>query len=193
MRLHLVATAVVCGLCGPGALADGEPLPPGAIGPIIGGVSGTGADAKRLGAGVQYGAQASWQPMSSDRSWGWALRWATMFGRNYGGTAAQVDSKLSTLQMDVTIGLRYRPWATTRRYLTMRAGAELLRTNEPIPTSSDAGAEMRRAFLGGAASVGLDQYLWSFAMLSVDVRYGTIGGGGPSQIALVVGLGVVGP
>ena len=115
-----------------------------------------------------------------------------MFGRNYGGTAAQIDSKLSTLQMDVTVGLRYRPWATPRRYLTMRAGVELLRTNEPIPTSSDAGAEMRRAFLGGVASVGLDQYLWSFAMLSVDVRYGTIGGG-PSQIALVVGLGVVGP
>ena len=192
MRLHLVAAAVVCGLAAVAAPAQSEPLPPGAIGPILGGVSGTGADAKRLGAGVQYGAQASWQPMSSDRSWGWALRWATMFGRNYGGTAAQIDSKLSTLQMDVTVGLRYRPWATPRRYLTMRAGVELLRTNEPIPTSSDAGAEMRRAFLGGVASVGLDQYLWSFAMLSVDVRYGTIGGG-PSQIALVVGLGVVGP
>jgi hypothetical protein len=189
MRACAAAAAVVCGFATP-ALA--EALPPGAIGPILGGISGTGADAKRLGAGVQYGAQASWQPMSSDRSWGWGLRWATMFGRNYGGTAAQVDSKLSTLQMDLTIGLRYRPWVTPRRYLTLRAGAELLRTNEPIPTSNDAGAEMRRAFLGGVASVGLDQYLWSFAMLSVDVRYGTIGGG-PSQIALVVGIGLVGP
>jgi hypothetical protein len=183
------AAAVVCALAAP---ARSESLPPGSIGLILGGISGTGADAKRLGAGVQYGAQASWQPMSSDHSVGWALRWATMFGRNYGGTAAQVDSKLSTLQMDLTIGVRYRPWVTPRRYHTLRAGTELLRTNEPIPTSNDAGAEMRRAFLGGVASVGLDQYLWSFAMLSVDVRYGTIGGG-PSQIALVVGIGVVGP
>jgi len=191
MRSLVAAAAIV----GSGALASpalAEALPPGSLGPIIGGISGTGADAKRLGAGVQYGAQASWQPMSSDSTWGWAIRWATMFGRNYGGTAAQVDSKLSTLQMDGPLGLRYRPWATPRRSLTLRGGAELLRTNEPIPTSSDAGAEMRRAFLGGVASVGIDQYLWSFAMLSVDVRYGMIGGG-PSQIALVVGFGVVGP
>jgi hypothetical protein len=93
--------------------------------------------------------------------------------------------------MDLTAGMRFRPWTTPRRYLTARVGAELLRTNEPIPDSDEPGAEMRRAFVGGIASVGFDQYIYDF-MLSVDVRYGLIGDG-PSQLALLVGFGVTGP
>jgi hypothetical protein len=94
--------------------------------------------------------------------------------------------------MDLTAGLRYRPWSTPRRYLTVRAGLELLRTNEPISTARDEAGEMHRAFLGGVASVGLDQYVSSFGMLNVDIRYGTIGNG-PTQLALMVGFGVTGP
>lgn len=172
--------------------AAAEPLPSGTIGVVLGGVSGTGADAKRFGAGVQYGGQASWQPMTTDRRWGWSLRWATLLGRVYGGSAAQIDSKLLTLQMDLTAGLRYRPWSTPRRYLTARAGLELLRTNEPISTARDEAGEMHRAFLGGVASVGLDQYVSTFGMFNVDIRYGTIGNG-PTQLALMVGFGLTGP
>lgn len=188
MRGHLAALVVVALACPAGA----EPMPPGAIGLVMTGISGTGASAKLLGAGLQYGGQASWQPMSTDRSLGWTLRWTTLYGYSFGGTAAQIDTHLETLEMDVMIGVRYRPWSTPRRYLTARGGLELLRTNEPIPTSTAEDAEQRRAFLGGVASVGLDQYLWSFAMLSVDVRYGMIGNG-PEQLALMVGFGVVGP
>jgi hypothetical protein len=138
-----------------------------------------------------YGGHASWQPMSTDRSYGYTIRWSTMIGRLYGADAAEIDETLSTVQMDLTVGMRYRPWTTPRRYLTARVGAELLRANEPIQISDDPNAEMRRAFVGGVAMIGLDQYVYS-ALLSVDVRYGVIGDG-PSQLALLVGFGVTGP
>jgi len=182
----LVAAAVVCA-----ATASAEPLPSGAIGVVTGAVSGTGADAKRLGAGYyQFGAQASWQPTTTERRWGWTLRWATLFGALYGGSAAHVESALHTVQMDLTIGVRVRPWATPSRYLTFRGGGELLRANEPIATADSMTGQ--RAFYGAIASVGLDQYLAGF-MLNIDVRYGLIGGGGPASLALMLGIGFAGP
>ncbi|HEY5922925.1 MAG TPA: hypothetical protein VIV11_14700, partial [Kofleriaceae bacterium] len=99
---------------------------------------------------------------------------------------AQVDSELHTMQMDLTLGLRFRPWNTASRYLTVRAGGELLRSNEPIPPL------MQRAFVGGIASVGLDQYVGTF-MFNVDVRYGLIGNEGPRELALLIGVGLTGP
>lgn len=188
MRRFALA-ALLVGVASP-ALA--EPMAAGSVGVVFGPVSGTGADAKRLGAGIQYGGQATWQPMSTDRPFGYSLRWATMFGRVYGGTAAQIDDSLSTVQMDLMVGLRYRPWTTPRRYLTVRAGAGLLRANEPIPTDTADGTDMmKRSFLGGVASVGLDQYVYNF-LLNIDVRYGLIGSG-PSQVSLVIGFGLTGP
>jgi hypothetical protein len=184
----LVAAAVVI-FTGPAAA---ETLPSGALG-IVGGVpAGTGADAKLMGVGYQYGLQASWQPTSTDRSLGYTIRWATLIGSLYNASAAQVEDTLSTVTMDLTVGVRFRPWATPRRYLTARAGASLLRANEPIPDSDDPSAEMRRAFVGAIGVVGFDQYLGSVGLFSVDVRYGLIGDG-PSQISLLVGFGVVGP
>ncbi len=189
----LVAALVVVIVSGvfPARSALADELPPGTIGILAGGVSGTGADAKRLGAGFQYGGQAAWQPMSTDRPWGWSVRWATLFGRVYGGNAAQIESTLQTVQMDLMVGLRYRPWSTPRRYLTARGGAQLLRANEPIAVSSEPNAAMQRAFIGGAASVGLDQYLYNF-MINIDVRYGLFGDG-PNQLALIVGIALTGP
>ncbi len=185
----LVAAAAVVVLASPAAA---DPMPSGSLGIVTGIVAGTGADAKRLGVGIyQYGAQASWQPMSTDRAYGYTLRWSTMLGRLYGAEAAQIEPELFTVQMDLTLGMRFRPWATPRRYLTARVGAELLRANEPIQISDDPNAEMRRAFVGGIASVGFDQYIYDF-LLSVDVRYGLIGDG-PSQLALLIGFGVTGP
>lgn len=186
MRRALVATAVVCGLAMPRA-ARADELPKGAIGFVFGVLSGTGADAKRLGYGFyQFGMQASWQHTNTDRRWGWSLRWGTMFGTLYSGTAAQIDSQLHTMQMDLTAGLRFRPWKTPSRYLTARVGGELLRANEPIPPMD------QRAFVGGIASVGLDQYIGGF-MFNVDVRYGLIGNEGPRELALLLGVGLTGP
>ncbi len=164
-----------------------DDLPPGTIGLVFGARSGTGADAKRLGYGYyQFGMQAAWQPQSTDRWWGPTLRWSTMFGTLYNGTAAQIESELHTMQMDLTVGVRFRPWKTPSRYLTARIGGELLRANEPIPPMD------QRAFVGGIASVGLDQYIGGF-MFNVDVRYGLIANEGPREIALLFGVGLTGP
>ena len=167
------------------ATAVAEPLPSGAIGVFFGGISGTGADAKRVGAGYNLGGQASWQPTTTERKIGWTIRWTTMFATLYGGNAAMVESSLKTVQMDLTLGARVRPWASTSRYITLRSGGELMRINEPIPPKN------QRAFVGGIASIGLDQYLSGF-LLSVDVRYGLIGSN-PSEIALLIGCAIAGP
>ena len=181
-----LAACVVLALASP-APARAEELPPGTIGFMFGVLSGTGADAKRLGFGFyQFGMQAAWQPQATERAWGWSVRWGTMFGTLYNGSAAQIDTQLHTMQMDLQVGLRFRPWKTPSRYLTARAGGELLRSNQPIPPL------MQRAFLGGIASVGLDQYVGGF-MFNVDVRYGLIGNDGPRELALLVGVGVTGP
>jgi hypothetical protein len=92
--------------------------------------------------------------------------------------------------MDLTVGIRLRPWTAVSRYLTLRAGGELLRTNEPVPTDSSMTGS--RDFFGGVASIGLDQYI-STAMFNLDVRYGMIGGGGPAVVALMLGAAFAGP
>src|SRR5689334_17314413 len=115
MRRALAVTAVL-GVLGSTAAAD--ELPPGSIGFVFGVLSGTGADAKRLGWGYyQFGLQAAWQPTSTDRAWGWSLRWGTLFGTLRDASAAQIDTELHTMQMDLAVGLRFRPWKTPSRYL----------------------------------------------------------------------------
>jgi hypothetical protein len=187
MRRALATTAVLGAFALPATGARAERLPDGALGFVSGVMAGTGADARRLGFGFyQFGMQASWQHTDTESWWGWSLRAGTLFGRLYGGDAAMIEPQLSTLQMDLAAGLRFRPWRTPTRYLTARAGGELLRANEPIPPLN------QRAFLGGIASVGLDQYFGGF-MMNVDVRYGLIGNEGPRTLALLVGIGLVGP
>jgi hypothetical protein len=178
------ALGIVCALAVP-ALAD--QMPAGTIGPVFGVLSGTGANAKRLGFGFyQFGMQASWQPTTTERNVGFSVRWATMFGTLYGGSASQLQSPLRTVQMDLLLGLRFRPWKSPSRYLTVRAGGELLRSNEPIPPV------MERSFVGGIASVGFDQYVGGF-MFNIDVRFGLIAPDAPTELALLLGVGFTGP
>jgi hypothetical protein len=172
--------------------AQAEPLPPGTIGPVFGAVAGTGADNKRVGYGIYpFGMQASWQPMTTERTRGWTIRWSTMFGRLYNGSSAQIDDVLLTVQMDLMLGIRYRPWSSPRRYLTLRAGGELLRSNQPIPRSPDDDTKQRN-FLGAVGSVGYDHYFGGFLMANVDVRFSVVGTG-PSQASVLFGIGFTGP
>lgn len=170
--------------------AAADPLPPGSIGALAGPASGTGADAKVVGAGYTFGVVAAWQPMNTDRHLSWALRWSTLFGKYglfYQGSAAQIDSTLLTVAMDFTLGLRWRPWASPTSYLTLRPGVEVLRVNEPLPP------KMQRSFVGGIGEVGFEHYFLGTSLLfDVDVRYGLVGSE-PSNIAVLFALSLTGP
>lgn len=179
------ALAIVGALGALGAPAAAEPLPPGSIGVIVGAASGTGIDAKQFGLGYQVGGQAAWQPIDTERRLGWALRWSVAFGTMYGAQAASVGDTLKTLHMDLMLGVRFRPGQNPSRYVSLRAGGQLLRINQVVPPS------MQRAFQGAVASVGLDQYAYGF-LFNVDVRVSQIGTG-PTIIALMFGAGKTGP
>ena len=165
--------------------AAADPLPPGSLGIVSGAVSGTGADAKNLGFGYLLGGQAAWQPMDTNDRVNWSAKWSAVFGTMYSADAARINDQLLTLQMDLMLGFRVRPGTTRSRYLTVRAGGALFRANQVIPP------QMYRAYAGGVASVGLDQYISGW-LLSVDVRYGLIGAG-PSSLGLVIGFAKTGP
>jgi hypothetical protein len=116
-----------------------------------------------------------------------------MFGADYNASAGRIDT-LRTVTGELTVGARFRPGVKAGRYLTLRGGFELLRSNQIIPDQYSV-----RDFAGPCASVGLDQYLKNplpvlgdQLMLSVDVHYGMIVNG-PSQLALVVAIGFAGP
>jgi len=154
------------------------------MGVLVGAGGGTGAYAHRLGIGYyQFGAQAAWQPMATERRIGWTLKWAFMFGTMYYADAARIDLYLRTLQMDFMAGIRVRPGASPRRYLALRSGVELFRSNELIGPSN------QRAFVGPVAAVAFEQYAFGAFMFNVDVRYGLIGSG-PSEIAVLAGASI---
>ncbi|MGN6106017.1 MAG: hypothetical protein ACTHU0_12995, partial [Kofleriaceae bacterium] len=167
------------------AAAAAEPLPAGRIGGVVGAASGTGKDANPHGLGYQVGGQAAWQPMSTERRIGWAARWSFVFGTMFDAAAARVGDELKTLHMDLTLGIRIRPGDNPGRYLTLRAGAEMLRANQVIPP------KMQRAYAGAVASIGVDQYAYGF-LFDVDVRVSQIGSG-PTVIALMFGASKAGP
>jgi hypothetical protein len=186
MRTTLAPFAVIGAITGalvalaPGRLAA-EPLPSGSLGLVFGVGSGTGRYANSLGYGYyQFGGQAAWQPTRTERRLGWSLKWAFMFGTMYGAESTRIGVELQTLQMDFMAGLRLRPGQNVRRYLALRGGVELLRSNEVIQPDN------QRAFVGPVAAAAFEQYLFGVILVNVDVRYGLIGGG-PAEIALLLG------
>lgn len=166
------------------SVAHAEPLPQGALEIFGGGSSGIGPDAKRLGFGYVFGGSASYQPMRTERWWGPALRWSLLFGALYDGNAEQVNPPLRQVQMDLTAGVRFRPWTSRARYLTVRVGAGLLRTNDPIMGD-------QRAYVGPVAAFGFDHYFGQI-VLGLDLRYALVAYG-PEQLGLVFRIGVAGP
>jgi hypothetical protein len=182
----LVVLGLVAGLAlGLGAAPAGaEALPSGSLGIMFGGGAGTGRYARSLGIGYyQFGAQAAWQPMRTERRIGWSLKWAFVFGRMLEAESARIDAVLRTLQMDFMAGLRIRPGASSARYVALRGGVELFRANEVIMPDN------QRAFVGPIAALALEQYAFGAFMFNVDVRYGLIGRG-PAEIALLAGVSI---
>jgi hypothetical protein len=179
--IALLALAVAAAVPG---VARAEPLPSGSLGIMFGAGGGTGKYARSLGLGFyQFGAQAAWQPMTTERRVGWSLKWSFTFARMYSAESARVDLYLRTLQMDFMVGLRVRPGESRLRYLALRGGVELFRSNEPI--QPDGG----RAFVGPVAAAAFEQYAFGAVLFNVDVRYGLIGVG-PAEIALFAGASI---
>jgi hypothetical protein len=164
--------------------ARAEPLPSGSLGVMFGAGAGTGKYAHSLGLGYyQFGAQAAWQPMTTERRLGWSLKWSFVFGTMYGADSARIDLYLRTLQMDFLAGLRIRPGESRLRYIALRGGVELFRSNEPIQPDA------ARAFVGPVADLAVEQYAFGAVLFNVDVRYGLIGSG-PAEIALLAGASI---
>jgi len=160
-----------------------ETLPSGSLGVMFGAGGGTGRYARSLGLGYyQFGSQAAWQPMTTERRLGWSVKWSFLFGTMYGAEAAHIDLYLRTLQMDFMAGLRIRPGSDPRRYLALRGGVELFRSNQVIERD-------QRAFVGPVAAAAFEQYAFGAFLFNVDVRYGLIGAG-PAEIALLVGASI---
>jgi hypothetical protein len=179
--LPALAGALAATLAGAAAPARAEPLPAGSLGLMVGAGGGTGQYARSLGWGYyQFGAQAAWQPMTTEQRIGWSLKWSFLFGTMYDADSARIDLNLRTLQMDFLAGLRVRPGESRTRYLALRGGVELLRSNEPIQPDN------KRAFVGPVADAGFEQYLFGAVLFNVDVRYGLIGSG-PTEVALLIG------
>ena len=164
--------------------ARAEPLPSGSLGVLIGVGGGTGKYARSLGLGYhQFGAQAAWQPMTTERRIGWSLKWSFAFGTMYNADSARIDLYLRTLQMDFLAGVRIRPGQSRLRYLALRGGVELFRSNEPIQPDG------QRKFVGPVADLAVEQYAFGAVLFNVDVRYGLIGSG-PAEIALLAGASI---
>jgi hypothetical protein len=112
----------------------------------------------------------------------------------YNARAARVGDTLLTFQMDLTAGLRVRPGTNATRYITMRVGPQLMRTDQVIPSMT---SDTQRAFAGFVASIGVDQYaglpwLGGRFLYNLDVRLNQIGTG-PTIIAVMFGIGKTGP
>jgi hypothetical protein len=183
-RCALAALGLAVAVVASAPAARAEPLPSGSIGVLFGAGGGTGTYAHRLGLGYhQFGSQAAWQPMTTERRVGWSLKWSFVFGTMYYSDSARIDLYLRTLQVDFMAGVRIRPGVNPRRYLALRGGVELFRSNELIaPTNA-------RAFVGPVAAAALEQYAFGIIMFNVDVRYGLIGSG-PSEIAVLAGASI---
>ncbi|MGE0398812.1 MAG: hypothetical protein AB7T06_19040 [Kofleriaceae bacterium] len=179
-----VAACIAAALLARTATAD--PLAPGSIGGFVGAGSGTGADAKRLGYGYLFGAHAAWQPMDSSQRLNWSAKWSLMFGTMRDADAARINSDLLILKMDFMPGIRLRPGVDPSRYITLRAGGMIMRTDQIIPS------KMTRTFVGPIASIGVDQYVSSCCLVNLDLRYSMIGTG-PSELGLVFGFAFTGP
>lgn len=179
------AAIVACAALATAPAASAERLPPGSIGVMGGAVSGTGADARRLGYGYLWGAHAAWQPMETERRLGYSIKWSFLFGTLDEGTAASVRNSIETLEMDLLVGLRLRPGTNPSRYIALRAGGQLLRADQVIPPKD------QRAFVGLVANIGLEQYAYA-SVFSADIRVSQIGYG-PTTLSFVVGWGKTGP
>lgn len=185
--LSLALVAVVASTATRGH-AESDRLPSTSLGVTTGIVAGAGPSAKPLGFGFALGFAAAVQPMRSDQRLGWSVRWSSLFQYQNilsNATAARISGDVRLYQADVVFRGRFAPTERSGTYLTAGVGVSLLRANQPVPPDS------QRVWAGGLVTLGVDKYVWSGFLLSLDARFGLIGNG-PTTFAtlLTVGYGL---
>jgi hypothetical protein len=165
------------------SLAQSETLPSGTIGASTILMTGTGSTRKQLGVGFGVGFTAAWQPMRTDQFIGYGLRWSTQFlFFNYLDQAesARINTRLKMYQAD--FGARARITIAPGNYLTLGGGLALLRSTEPVI------AEGAKSWAGPFSAFGLERYVLSGLLMTIDLRYGLLLQG-PSSIGVSLTLG----
>ncbi len=176
MRALLVALL----LAAAAAPAAADTLPSGMIG-LVGGVrQGIGPVAPQFALGALWGIEAGWQPMVATRTFGWAVRWRTLFSGYWSADAANTATDLRVVEMDVGGALRIAPDRGKGRLVDLGGGISALRTNVPLAPDG------HRSYFGPYVMAGLEQFVGSTMSVTFEIRIGEIGG--PDTLSALVGI-----
>lgn len=179
--LHIrgASAAVVAAVLLVAAPARADTMPSGRLAAVGGIRTGTTSLDDIFGLGVLYGVEASWEPMPDGRHVSYALHWNVLFG-DYGADAAAITGELDILEMGLGARIRFAP-ADPARSMFIGGGAAILRANAPLPPDD------QRSYIGGFGGLGFETLAWRRALLTLELRYGVIGG--PASISVLLGVG----
>lgn len=179
--MRALAIALLVGLA-PLASAHADTMPSGRLAGVGGIRTGTSSLDDAFGLGVLYGIEASWEPMPDGRRIGYAIHWNVLFG-DFGSDPAAITGELDILEMNLGARVRLAP-RDPATSLFFGGGAAVLRANAPLPPDDE------RSYVGGFGGVGVEQLAWRRAVVTLELRYGVIGGPGSISVLLGVGFGV---
>jgi hypothetical protein len=183
LRRSVIIAALVLGLGLPGTArgqAD-ERVPDGRFGMIFGVRQGLGQLGTDFGIGVVGGIEAGYHPRSAERRLSLGLHWSMSWSWFGYDDIASVAGSLHMIELGAGGRLRVVIDPAAPRFLTLGAGANLLRTNVPLP-----GCEDRRC-LGPYVSLGTEHFVFDAMLLGIEARYNVLPGG-PGSIAIMLGV-----
>lgn len=170
-------------LLGAPATTHAEPLPPGKLGMVTGVRNGVGPTDGEIGYGWTFGFEAAWQPMGPEQRLGWGINWTLLWAYFGAESGARITETLDLLELDLGGRLRLAPQLGRPLYVTLGAGAGLMRANAPLPPDNT------RSTFGAYGSLGVEHGLWGTLLLSLELRTGFIGSE-PTLATGLVGVGV---
>ena len=182
--------AVACGLLATVALLSGssdvradDPLADGKLGVALGVTSAVGASSGDFGFGLVAATEAAYQPINLDSDWGWAVHWSAAYCWCSAASSASVTGDLRWFSMTLGGRIRRAMSRTRPRYSFLGIGAELLRSNVPVPPDD------RRSYVGPYVSGGVEQYQsGGRSLVGFEVRYGMVATG-PSNLSILLTFG----
>ncbi|WP_428264230.1 hypothetical protein [Haliangium sp.] len=184
MRWLAIMGVLALGLVGTAgaarAQAADDELPAGRIGAGIGLRAGLGRLGSDFGLGLVGSIEAGYHPTSRGQRVSLGVSWAVRRGWFGYDDEASVAGSLHLTEFDFGGRMRIAITPSGRRFLTLGAGASLLRTNVPVPPDDE------RTYWGGYGTVGVEFFVLGYLMNS-EIRYGPIGAG-PASISFMAGV-----